>query len=334
MEKKRTYGNGNSRNDFESLKLFVVIPAYQCEKTIETVISRIPKFISKIVVVDDKSPDNLIDIINRFKKVDKRLVLLSHQTNQGVGAATLTGYKYSLENGADYIIKMDSDDQMDPEYIIPLIKPLIDHQADYVKGNRYLYLKQISKMPFIRRIGNFVLSILAKMASGYWNVFDFTNGFTAINSRIIKFLDFSKIDKRYFFENSLLVELGLEKACVMDIYVPVIYKDEKSNLSEADSLLRFPFMLFSGMVRRIFIQYIVRDFNASTLFLLMGLLLTTFGLIFGINHWWISSQTGVAATTGQVMIAFLPFFLGIQFLLQFLILDINNVPKEPRIRYL
>jgi len=314
-----------------SSKIFVVIPAYRSERTISPVIKGIPKFVSKILVIDDGSPDNLKKVVNGLMKSDKRVTLLSHQANQGVGGATLSGYQYAVEHGADFIIKMDSDGQMDPDYIIPLLTPLLEQRADYVKGNRYLFLRQISKMPFIRRIGNFVFSILAKMASGYWNIFDFTNGYTAINSKMIGHLDLKKIHKRYFFETSLLIELGLEKSRVIDIYTPPIYKDEVSNLSETDSLFRFPFLLLSGTLRRIYVQYIIRDFGATTLFLISGILLTLFGLIFGINHWLISARTGIPATTGQVMIAFLPFFLGIQFLLQFLILDINNVPTEPRI---
>jgi len=315
----------------DSSKIFVVIPAYRSERTIGAVIKGIPKFVSKILVIDDGSPDNLKNVVNGLMKSDKRITLLSHQTNQGVGGATMSGYQYAVEHGADFIIKMDSDGQMDPDYIIPLLAPLLEQRADYVKGNRYLFLRQISKMPLIRRIGNFVFSILAKMASGYWNIFDFTNGYTAINSKMIRYLDLKKIHQRYFFETSLLIELGLEKARVIDIYTPAIYKDEISNLSETDSLFRFPFLLLSGTLRRIFIQYIIRDFNASTLFLLLGFILTLFGLIFGLFHWIISSQIGIPATTGQVMIAFLPFFLGIQFLLQFLILDINNIPDKPRL---
>lgn len=312
-------------------KIFVVIPAYLCEHSIARVIERIPKFIFAIVVIDDASPDNLKNVIRNLMKYDKRIKLLSHQDNQGVGGATITGYQYAIKNGAEYIVKMDGDGQMDPDYIVALLDPLLKNKADYVKGNRYLYLHTIKKMPLIRRIGNFGFSILAKMASGYWNIFDFPNGFTAVNSKMISHLDLNKIHKRFFFETSLLIELGLEKALVSDIYVPTIYKNEKSNLSEMDSFIRFPFLLFRGTLRRIFIQYIIRDFNATTLFLILGVFSTLFGLIFGLNHWVISSQSGIPATTGQVMIAFLPFFLGIQFLLQFLILDINNVPGKPRI---
>jgi len=312
-------------------KIFVVIPAYLCENSIAEVINRIPRFVFAIIVVDDASPDNQKNVIRKIMKSDKRIKLLSHQCNQGVGGATMTGYKYAIKNGADYIVKMDGDGQMDPDYVIPLLDPLLKNKADYVKGNRYLYLRQISKMPLVRRIGNFSFSILAKMASGYWNIFDFTNGFTAINSKMIRHLDMSKINKRFFFETSLLIELGLEKALVSDIYVPTIYKNEKSNLSEMDSFIRFPFLLFRATLRRIFIQYIIRDFNVTTLFLITGILSTLFGLIFGLSHWWISIRSGIPTTTGGVMVAFLPFFLGIQFLLQFLILDINNAPIKPRI---
>jgi dolichol-phosphate mannosyltransferase len=318
-------------NSLKGRKVFVVIPAYACAHTIGSVIASLPAFIDTVVVVDDASPDDLKAVVGKVMKANNKVILLSHAVNQGVGGATMTGYEYAIHHRADLIIKMDADGQMDANYLTALLTPLLKEQADYVKGNRYLYLHSINKMPLGRRVGNFAYSILAKMASGYWNIFDFSNGFTAVKTDVIKLVDLAKVHKRFFFETSLLIELGLEKALVRDVYIPPIYGNEKSNLSELDSFLRFPFLLLKGTLRRVFIQYFVRDFNASTVFLILGSLFTLFGLIFGLDHWMISIQTGLPATTGTVIVAFLPFFLGIQLLLQFLILDVNGFPTRPRI---
>ena len=161
-------------------RIVVVIPAYRAEKFIIKILSGIPPFVSNIVVVDDCSPDRTAELVYAFN--DSRICLVSHETNQGVGKAMLTGYCKALELGAKIIVKMDSDDQMDPAYLVPLIAPILTGQADYTKGNRFLHANELKAMPFIRRIGNAGLSFLTKAASGYWNLFDPTNGYTAIRS--------------------------------------------------------------------------------------------------------------------------------------------------------
>lgn len=177
-------------------------------------------------------------------------------------------------------------------------------------------------------MGNIGLSFLSKLSSGYWTIFDPTNGFTAISSVMARMIDQESIHPRYFFETSMLLELGLLRAVVQDIDLPAIYGNEKSSLSEFDSLFKFPGLLIKGFIKRFFIQYLVRDFSAVTLFTVMGLPMVLFGFIFGIVHWVISIKTGYPATTGTVMLAVLPFILGSQFLLQALVMDIQNVPRN------
>jgi glycosyltransferase involved in cell wall biosynthesis len=308
-------------------KIAIVVPLYRAENHIGAVLRGIPAYISHIVIVDDCSPDKSAKIVQ--DSPDARIYLISHQTNQGVGGAVLTGYKKALELGAEIIVKMDSDDQMDPAYLLPLLAPILTGQADYTKGNRFLHINELQNMPFIRRLGNAGLSFLTKSASGYWNIFDPTNGYTAIHSSIISLLERKKIHKRYFFESSMLIELGIIRAVIQDVHIPARYQDETSSLSEWKVLFEFPPLLLAGFMRRFFIQYFVRDFGIVSMLFLLGISFSVFGIIFGAYHWYLSSQLGTPASTGTVMIAVLPLIMGFQLLIQALIVDIQNIPTEP-----
>lgn len=307
--------------------LAVVIPAYRAATHIQSVLQVIPSFITHIVVINDCSPDNTAELVDAWR--DPRVRLISHQTNQGVGGATLSGYNAALNLGAEIIVKMDSDNQMDPTFLLPLITPILLHQADYTKGNRFLHARQLRSMPLLRRLGNMGLSFLTKLASGYWNIFDPTNGYTAIHSALVPMLNQSAISQRYFFESSLLLELGLLRAAVRDVYIPARYGNEQSSLSELKTLFDFPPRLLKGFLWRVWIHYFLRDFTVVSIFLITGTLLTTFGLLFGGYHWYLSAVTNTEATTGTVMLAVLPIILGFQFLLHAIIADIQNVPTQP-----
>jgi glycosyltransferase involved in cell wall biosynthesis len=305
----------------------VIIPTFRAERHILDVLSAIPPFVSFIIVVNDCSPDNTSLLVENYK--DTRVILVSHQTNQGVGGAVLTGYAKALELGARIIVKMDSDNQMDPDYLIPLIAPILMDQADYTKGNRFLHTDKLKSMPFARRIGNAGLSFLTKVASGYWNIFDPTNGYTAIHSAIIPLLNNSKIHRRYFFESSMLIELNMARAVIQDVEIPAKYHGEISSLSEWQAFLDFPPRLLAGFLRRILIQYFVRDFGIFSMLLVLGLGFILFGFLFGIYHWYLSSITATVASTGTVMIAVLPLILGSQLLIQAVIVDMQNAPSKP-----
>lgn len=309
-------------------KIAVVIPAYKAALTIQKVIEHLPSFVCEVIVVDDCSPDNTSEIVTALQRNDPRITLHRHVSNQGVGGAVWTGYKIALEKGADVVVKMDSDDQMDPVYIEPLIRPIIDRRADYVKGNRFLHEKELVRMPWMRRIGNLGLSFLTKLASGYWNIFDPTNGYTAIRASLIPKLNEARIDRRYFFESSMLIELGMQRAVVRDISIPAKYGDEKSSLSELKSLIEFPPKLLRALIRRTIYLYFLRDFTAVSVFIVAGFLLSFFGFLWGVRHWVLSMQTGSESSTGTVMIAVLPLIIGLQLILQAVVLDIQNVPTE------
>jgi glycosyltransferase involved in cell wall biosynthesis len=319
---------GMSINSFSKSHIAIVVPAFRAENTLKVVISNLPKWVRTIIIINDASPDNTLQVAKECRELDSRVVIKCHKTNQGVGGAVITGYQEAIHLGAQIIVKMDSDGQMDPKYLPKLIMPIIDHQADYTKGNRFLYSRELLKMPLKRRIGNIGLSFLTKIASGYWNIFDPTNGYTAISADIIPLLDVPQIDKRYFFESSMLLNLGQLRAVVKDVSIPARYENEISSLSEWKTLFEFPLKLSRGFIKRILIQYFIRDFTAVSLFIITGAMSSLFGLIWGIVKWVHGSLINIPVTTGTVMIAVLPLILGVQLILQAIVLDVQNVPKD------
>jgi dolichol-phosphate mannosyltransferase len=310
----------------QNTKVVIIVPAYNAEGSINQVINALPLWVDCIIVVNDRSMDNTFQIVQG--NTDTRLILLENQENLGVGGAMKRGYQEALAQGADIIVKMDSDGQMDPAYLPQLLAPIISGNANYTNGNRFLHTTELKQMPFIRRTGNLGLSFMTKAASGYWNIFDPTNGYTAIDSATLSKLNFNNLADRYFFESSMLIELYNHQAVVKDVPIPARYQGEKSSLSTSKSFFEFSSKLIPAFIQRISRQYFLSDFSAVSLLLFFGLLLFGFGLIWGIWHWIISIQMQVAATTGTVMLAVLPFIIGFQFLIQALVLDIGNVPKE------
>jgi glycosyltransferase involved in cell wall biosynthesis len=312
---------------YENLRIAIVIPAYREEERIEGVVRGLPSWVDHIVVVDDASSDRTFERARAIP--DSRLSVLRHEQNQGVGGATLTGFGKALELGTDVLVKMDGDGQMNPAGLTALIEPIRRGDADYVKGNRFLHGHALAQMPWVRRVGNIGLSFMAKVASGYWSIFDPNNGYLALHAAVLPLIDSTRIHKRFFFENSMLLELGLSRAVVRDAYLPARYGEKASHLSETKALVEFPPLLLRGLLRRIVLQYFVRDFTAVSLFILGGLAASGFGFGWGVYHWWLSANTDVTASTGTVMVAVLPLILGIQLLLQALVMDVQNAPREP-----
>lgn len=307
----------------------VVIPAFRTERHIRDVVATIPDFVSLIVVVDDRSPDQTAAIVTAMQRIDARIVLHRHEQNQGVGGAVISGYRIARERGADVVVKMDGDGQMDPEQLGRLVDPILRGQADYAKGNRFLHARQLASMPRARRIGNLGLSFLTKLTSGYWNVFDPTNGYTAVHAAALDAIDTDRLARRYFFEISMLVELGVAGAVVEDVPMPARYGEEVSSLSIGKTLREFPRRLASSCLRRIWMQHFVRDFTPLALLLSAGAILLVGGSAWGGWQWLLAWRAGVEASTGTVMLAVLPIILGVQCLLQCLLLDLQAVPRRP-----
>ena len=211
-----------------------------------------------------------------------------------------------------------------------LIQPIVDIKADYTKGNRFTDFKALRQMPKIRLLGNSGLSFLVKASSGYWNMMDPTNGYTAINKHALEELDLDNIAKRYFFESDMLINLNIENATVIDVDIPAKYGDEESSLSITKTLFGFPPKLFKGFCKRIFLKYFIYDFNMLSLYLVLGLPMVLFGTLWGSYKWIEAIITGIEASTGTVMLSVLPIILGTQFLLQAIQIDMNNIPKKKK----
>jgi dolichol-phosphate mannosyltransferase len=313
--------------NFTIYDIAAVIPAYRVEHDIESVLNGLPPYIKHIIVVDDASPDSSADRIATLAKKDKRIILIRHIKNQGVGGAMISGFRKALELGVQIIIKLDGDGQMDPAHIPALITPLLQGKADYVKGNRFRDFQSLQKMPFIRRIGNLGLSFLTKAATGYWNIFDPTNGFFAIRAEIVAKLPLNKIDHHYYFETSMLANLYLLGALVMDVPIPAHYGSETSHLSIQRSLFEFPPKLLVTFSRRILLRYFIYDFSMMSLYLMIGIPLLLFGGTFGSIKWVQYASRNIPAPTGTVMLPTLCVILGIQILLSAIEIDMNSIPR-------
>jgi len=297
-------------------------------KHIKDVICNIPDSISYIIAVNDCSKDDTESILLKLANENKKIIYIRHEVNQGVGGAMLTGYRRSMELNADITIKMDGDGQMDAAYIPALVKPLVDDKADFTKGNRFRELKALQAMPLSRRIGNLGLSFIIKAASGYWNVFDPTNGFTAIKNETLKSMNFNRIHKRYYFETSMLIELYYANAVVNDIPMKARYGDEVSGLSRTKTLFQFPPKLFIAFIRRLILKYFLFDFNIASIYTIFGLPLFLFGLYYGITNFLKYSRSHIGAPTGTVVIPTLLIILGFQLLLSAVTYDITNYPRK------
>lgn len=302
-------------------RVAVVIPAYRVAAHVGRVIAQLPAGVAHVLVVDDACPEQSGDAAAATG--DPRLEVLRHPVNRGVGGALKTGYRRAVELGADLVVKMDGDDQMDPARLPALLAPLLDGRADYAKGNRFRDQRALGSMPWVRRFGNWGLSFWSKLAAGYWSLFDPTNGYTAIRGDALRELDIEALADRYFFEISMLAELNTSGAIAVDVSMPARYADEKSSLSIGRVLIGFPPRLVATMIRRVWSKYFLRDFTPVALFLISGLPVVAFGVTVGAWFWTKSIRTGVPTTAGQVMLAGLPVLVGLQLLLQALVGDIH-----------
>lgn len=309
-------------------KIAVVIPCYRVKKHILNVIYKIPPEVDKIYIIDDECPENT-GIYVQESTEDTRIKIIFHPTNKGVGGAVISGYREALADGAQIIIKLDGDGQMEPALIPQFIKPIKHGIADYVKGNRFFDLDLLTSMPKLRLIGNAGLSFINKMASGYWDIMDPTNGYTAIHSSVLKMLPLHKIDKRYFFESDMLFRLNTIRAVVYDLPMAAKYEDEKSQMKISRIILTFPGKYINRILKRIFYNYFLRDFNIGSVELIAAIILISIGSIFGIYNWYLSLITNITATSGTVMLASLPIILGFQSLLAAINYDVTNIPRIP-----
>lgn len=310
-------------------KVAVVIPCFRVVEHVLTVIAAIGPEVWRIYAVDDACPENSGDHVVAYC-TDDRVVILRNQSNLGVGGAVLAGYRAAIIDGADIIVKIDGDGQMDPTLIPNFVEPILRGEADYTKGNRFFNLDEIRSMPNIRLFGNAMLSFMTKISSGYWNLFDPTNGYTAIHADVARHLPFEHISKRYFFETDLLFRLNTLRAVVVDVPMDALYGNEVSNLKISDIVVEFLTKHTRNFAKRIFYNYYLRDLSIASIELPLGLLLFTFGLIYGVSHWASSAREGTVTPAGTVMLSALPIIMGTQLILAFFAYDIATVPTKPR----
>ncbi len=308
--------------------VYVVIPCYRASRTVLKVIAAIGEEVDGIVVVDDGCPEHTGRFVREHCE-DPRLTVITHRENQGVGGATISGFREAERQGAAFIVKVDADGQMDPALIGQFIRPLQAGEADYVKGNRFFELSYLAQMPRTRLVGNAALSFLSKLSSGYWDLMDPTNGYIALNSKLLRVLPLEKISRGYFFESDMLFRLNTVRAVVRDIPLVARYGDAESQMNLADMPGYFAQEHVIRLFKRIFYNYFLRDFSVASLQLVFGLMLFLYGLISGGLIWHSNALSGVATPTGTIVITALQIILGFQLLMSFLSYDMSRHCTDP-----
>jgi glycosyltransferase involved in cell wall biosynthesis len=307
------------------VQVAVVIPCYRVREHIEAVLAALGPEVQRVYVIDDACPERTGEYV-RERVSDPRVRVLLNTQNLGVGGAVIEGYRAALADGADIVVKIDGDGQMNPSLIPDFIEPIRAFEADYTKGNRFFHPDDLAGMPLIRLFGNAALSFMTKLSSGYWNIFDPTNGFTAIHAEVLRLLPLGKLSRRYFFESDMLFRLNTIRARVVDIPMRSVYDKETSGLRPGRVLLEFLLLHLRNTAKRLVYNYFLRDFSIASLALVFGLILFVFGIVFGLSQWYFYWKVQQYASTGTVMLAVLPALSGLQLLLSFVNFDVAAVP--------
>lgn len=309
------------------MRVAVVIPCFRAGERVLKVIERVGRDIEWIFLVDDACPEKTGELVVA-RCTDPRVRVIFHAENQGVGGAMVTGYAAALETPADIVVKIDADGQMAPELIPALCRPIAKGVSDYSKGNRFHMSGSVDTMPALRLFGNVVLSFMTKLSSGYWQLFDPTNGFTAIHARVLAELNLSKLSKRYFFESDMLFRLNGLRAVVTEMPMKAVYDDEPSSLRPLQVIWPFVKGNLRNFFKRIVRRYFIADFSMASIELVLSIPLLMFGVIYGGYHWIENHGSAQAASAGVVMTAALPIILGVQLLLSWLNYDVTGQPAH------
>ena len=252
----------------------VVVPAYNESKLIAHTLTTIPSLVDTIIVVDDKSNDTTAEIIKEIAGGDRRVILIQHEVNQGVGGAIATGYKKAVELEIDVTVIMAGDGQMDPNDLTNILDPVANGDADYTKGNRLFQGDAWNMIPHYRYFGNSFLSLLTKIASGYWHIADSQTGYTAVSLKVLKKLHLDTIYKRYGMPNDMLIKLNQYDFRVRDIHVRPVYNiGEKSEIKLFKVIPKISWLLFKGFWKRLFFKYVIKDFHPLIFFYILSFLL-------------------------------------------------------------
>jgi glycosyltransferase involved in cell wall biosynthesis len=302
----------------------VVVPAHNEEKLIHKVLQTLPDWVDQVIVVDDFSSDNTTEVIRRHMKEDPRVSLVKHTENKGVGAAIASGYKASMEKKCDIAVVMAGDAQMDPDDLEAVVDPVAEGRVDYSKGNRLFMGKAWDIIPRHRYIGNAILSMLTKIASGYWHVADSQCGFTAISRNALESIDVDKIYPRYGMPNDLLVKLNIAEQRVTDVPIRPVYNiGEVSGIRISRVVGTISSLLARGFLQRLLEKYVIRDFHPLVFFYTFGLLALPLGVVTGLGLFSYRILAGPVSPTSALFSVFL-VISGLQFLLFAMWFDMEN----------
>ena len=307
---------------YQNKTIAVVVPAHNESKMIHLVVEGMPDFVDRIVIVDDKSTDNTVEVIKKLEVDHPRIHLIEHKDNQGVGGAIRTGYIWARDNDIDATAVMAGDNQMHPDDLPALLQPIVDDTADYTKGNRLITGEAWKKIPRIRYLGNAALSFLTKIVSGYWHIADSQSGYTVINSRSLNRIPLEEIYPRYGVPNDILVTLNIHSLRVKDVPIQPIYASEVSELKIHKVIFSISWLMLKLFFKRMFHKYIIRDFHPLILFYFLGIALLILSVVLFIIVLY------VWATVGDIPdISFLAFLLcfisGLQLTLFAMLFDMQ-----------
>lgn len=273
----------------------VVVPAYNEEVLIRRVVETMPEPVDRIIIVDDASTDGTAEVVGTLQSTHRRIELIRHTQNQGVGGAIATGYKQARDREIDIAVVMAGDAQMDPDDMPALLDPVVDGLADYSKGNRLITGEAFRKIPKVRYFGNALLSLLTKIASGYWHVADSQTGYTAINRRALEAIDWDGMYKRYGQPNDLLVRLNVADMRVIDVPVRPVYNiGERSGIRIRKVLFTIGWLLVKLFFWRLKEKYVIRNFHPLVFFYLFGFAMLVFSVLMFARFIYIWAETGIA----------------------------------------
>ncbi len=298
---------------YKEKTICVVVPCFNEETQIAKVLNTIPDYIDNIVVIDDHSTDKTVEEIESFSNIHEKIILIKHKINKGVGGSIETGYIWARDNGVDVAVVMAGDGQMDPDDLPKLLGPIVDEKVDYAKGNRLFTGEAYKKIPKLRYFGNSILSLLTKIASGYWHVADSQCGYTAINKRALRTIEWWRMYKRYGQPNQLLTMLNIYNFKVRDVPVEPIYGvGEKSGIKIRKVIFTISYLLLKNFLWRVKEKYIIRDFHPLVFFYFLGLLLFPTGLIFGLYLFLLKIIYAYDIATTSALFSVFLFVSGLQ----------------------
>jgi len=307
----------------KSNKIGAVIPCYMGGDITIKLVQEVLKYVDIVVLVDDLCPLRTGTKLSKIYK-NSNLHIIFNKRNLGVGGATKKGFCRLLDEGCDIILKIDADNQMNPADIPKICAPILNKECDATKGNRFTNIENILNMPKIRLFGNLVLSYITKLSTGYWEIFDPTNGFIAFRGSVLEKLDFKKINDRFFFETDLLFRCGLKNISINNVELDISYSNKYSSLNPLRELPVFLVRNIKMFFKRVIYQYFILDFNPGSIEIFMAILLGLFSLFFGSFLLYLSNARNVLTSAGTVSIFIISTIVSIQFLIGFVYYDCST----------